>query len=282
MLINTDVNHPNESDGTATVLDIDLDFFLDVRPWKSKNQRHSIEDHVPWGEDRLRAFLTRQCGLSTEKKLPGYFIRTHDEAFLIWSELIESGKLITPFNVIHIDSHADLGCGPCGSCILQLCNETMHLPVEERLKHIKSAGMLNEGNFLLLSVALRWLNKIFYVAHPEVFEPPTPDVDYPFLGILIKPKNPSQPQSSLIRILKTDGWSPISIHRPPIIDYEPPTPITLVQPEKLRMTSTPHHVIVCLSPAYTPPETDKLMEVLMEYVEDLSVVRGNKDAYGLL
>ena len=50
-------------------------------------------------------------GLSQSRKIPGRIVSDHNEALFFWEELINNKKLSDPFDVVHVDSHADLGLG---------------------------------------------------------------------------------------------------------------------------------------------------------------------------
>lgn len=56
----------------------------------------------------------KNCGLNTERKIPGRVFETHDGALQFWQELIAAGQLSVPFEVTHIDAHSDLGIGRPG------------------------------------------------------------------------------------------------------------------------------------------------------------------------
>ena len=67
-------------------------------------------DYV-WTEREVRDFLENNLGLSKGNKIRGRVVAGHNESLFFWRELIEKGELTTPFDVIHVDSHADLGLG---------------------------------------------------------------------------------------------------------------------------------------------------------------------------
>ena len=102
------------------VLDLDLDFFLDMitypadpgerRPSGPDDRPHS-EGDIPWTEKEVIRFLENRCGLSDQEPVNGRLVTHHHEAFYYWRELIQKGELTTPFEVVHVDAHADLGMG---------------------------------------------------------------------------------------------------------------------------------------------------------------------------
>ena len=100
------------------VLDIDMDYFMtEIANFPfSSEERLDEEDYGSsvWCTDRVQGFLEKNLGLSKEHKIPGRIVCGHNESLYFWEELIEKGKLKEPFDVIHVDSHADLGLG-CAS-----------------------------------------------------------------------------------------------------------------------------------------------------------------------
>jgi len=94
------------------VLDLDMDYFMTEiahTPFSSE-MRLDEEEYgwSVWSADNVRRFLEVNLGLSKEHKIPGRVIRGHNEALFFWEELIECSKLEDPFEVVHVDSHADL------------------------------------------------------------------------------------------------------------------------------------------------------------------------------
>ena len=57
-----------------------------------------------WSEQRVRLFFESNLGLSKNHKIPGRIVVGHNEALHFWYELVSEHKLITPFEVIHIDT----------------------------------------------------------------------------------------------------------------------------------------------------------------------------------
>lgn len=98
------------------ILDLDMDYFMTtVFNCISENATNRIEEEIPgefvWSSERVRNFLENNLGLSTERKLPGRIVKGHNESLSFGKELVEQKRLITPFEVVNVDSHADLGLG---------------------------------------------------------------------------------------------------------------------------------------------------------------------------
>ena len=93
----------------STVADIDLDLFLERFDNIDCGRHRQPSTLGAWSPQRLRAFLERQCGFNPRRnRVPGRFIVDHDEAFDIIGALAAKRG---PINLIHTDSHADLGTG---------------------------------------------------------------------------------------------------------------------------------------------------------------------------
>ena len=98
------------------VLDLDMDYFMkSVATFigESETDRLPEDDYgdYVWTEREVRDFLENNLGLSKGNKIRGRVVAGHNESLFFWRELIEKGELSTPFDVIHVDSHADLGLG---------------------------------------------------------------------------------------------------------------------------------------------------------------------------
>jgi hypothetical protein len=149
------------------ILDIDLDFFLDTiesRPvfWK---RRLSTRHHRPWKPNEVRQFLEQRCGLNQDVKVHAGIGTHHHEAFLWWRQLVEAEELATPFEVVHVDAHADLGVGVGG--LYRIEREILYRPLLERSQVQVSRTLLNPGSYLLFAIACQWINRLTYVTHPK-------------------------------------------------------------------------------------------------------------------
>ena len=115
------------------VLDLDMDYFMET---VETGITSGTVERIPekeygekvWSENKVRTFLEQNLGLSKHHRLPGRIVTNHHESLFFWEELIAGGKLVTPFEVVHVDSHADLGCGYDSPDFLQ--SELLTLPIE--------------------------------------------------------------------------------------------------------------------------------------------------------
>lgn len=129
------------------VLDLDLDFFvLPTEHFRSGHQRLPGSRFSCSRPEEVEQFLERQCGLSKSEKIPGRFCIDHDEAFDTWREWISKGAIETPFDVDHVDAHADHGLGD--SSWVYLLTEILALPVGKRAQPRRGLDGLNFGKLL--------------------------------------------------------------------------------------------------------------------------------------
>jgi len=149
------------------ILDIDLDFFLDSIIHNPRPRRPSNSRVKPWNEKRVINFLEKKCNLDKQRKIKGKFFKTHDKLFYCFRDLINKRKLSVPFEILHVDAHADLGIGTLSDKYIM--TDLLYRPVNERTKP-KRGGWegLSESNFLAFVIACRWINKLIYVHHREI------------------------------------------------------------------------------------------------------------------
>src|SRR5215217_7718482 len=148
------------------ILGLDMDFFVsDVSYYRDpEGARLDPVEHPPWNLDLAVRFLEERCFLSQEHTLPGACVENHGELFWLWRELLETGKLTSPFHLTHVDAHADVGLGDAG--YVYSLEEVMHLPPELRTNPKSGFSGLNDGNFLAFARACRWISSFTYVRHP--------------------------------------------------------------------------------------------------------------------
>lgn len=121
-----------------------------------KSERLPEEDYWDsvWPEREVRDFLEGNLGLSKQNRTRGSVVAGHNESLFFWRELI--GDFSTPFDVIHIDSHADLGLSY--RSWTHILDYLLYYPVEERSKYLRyfdtSRHMRREGigDYLLLQL----------------------------------------------------------------------------------------------------------------------------------
>lgn len=155
------------------VLDIDMDFFLNnIATGKSfDGMRLSDADYIPWTERHIRNFLEFNCGLDKDNKIEGCIVDEHVDVFYYIRDLIKANRMLAPFEVIHIDAHADLGLGDGAwsyifEVFLSLCIED-RMNIDQYNHKLEWYHQLGSGNFLLYMIACEWVSKLTYVSHPK-------------------------------------------------------------------------------------------------------------------
>ena len=139
------------------VLDLDMDYFMEhiaCIPFSVSDRldEDNYGDTV-WSEERVRNFLENNLGLSKKNKIP--------------EELLEQGKLTDPFEVVHVDSHADLGLGCSSSDFLQSAFLTLPVETRRRIRDDDEGVGISIGDYLLWAVAYKMISKITYCANPN-------------------------------------------------------------------------------------------------------------------
>lgn len=156
------------------VLDLDMDYFMEsvAQTPFSVSERLSEEDYrdTVWDENRVRMFFEKNMGLSKKRKIPGRVVVGHNESLFFWEELMAEGKLKDPFEVVHVDSHADLGLGCASADFLQGALLTLPVEVRRKVRDYEFNGKIegiNIGDYLLWGIAYRMISKITYCANPN-------------------------------------------------------------------------------------------------------------------
>lgn len=246
------------------VLDIDLDFFLDdIRYSKSSKRRLKEKKYHPWSEDEVREFLEEKCGLSQTKKIPGRIVEDHDGAFLFWRELIEKEELKIPFEVIHVDAHADLGLGD--NSWKYIMGEILHQPVERRWYPKENArSSLNPANYLAFAIACRWISRLTFVIHPlwrydlvtyyfKDYYVPTGQLQFKIYD-----------KKRLNRKYKKKFYETTPDALEPLI-----VPLDRIRLWKFKNQKPISLIILSQSPGFTPKSADVLIPVIQEYIEEI-------------
>lgn len=157
------------------VLDLDMDYFMDlvvtdIASSSSKRLSENDYGHSVWPEYRVRLFLEKNLGLSKAHKLPGRIVTHHNEALFFWEELLSKNYLTEPFEVIHVDSHADLGLGYPTSDFLQSAFLTLPIETRRKIRDFEANGKIYKidiGDYLLWGIAYGMFSKVVYCSNPN-------------------------------------------------------------------------------------------------------------------
>lgn len=201
-------------------------------------------------------FLEQQCGLNTSRKIPGRIVRHHDEAFLFWRELILKGLLKVPFEVVHIDAHADLGLGDASW--VYIMGEILHMPIDERMYPTRASHKLCPGSYLAFAVACRWLESLTFVLHPEWKH------DLAWLHF----KNYDD-TSGYIQLKKYDpnDIDVMKMRERKPLELEPEVPFCTVWMDDFKETLSYDYFVLSISPGYTPSSANSLLKVFRDYID---------------
>jgi len=147
------------------ILDLDLDVFVTPINHIHSSIRLQDGEYELTNQTIIDHFLIDKCGLSSSAPKHGAVFEEHDELFDILKELVESKQLTVPFEVVHVDAHADLGLGQWPP-FEYLLTDLMHRPINERSSPVRGQKGLNRGTVLLFIAACEWISKLYYVHHP--------------------------------------------------------------------------------------------------------------------
>ena len=237
------------------VLDLDMDFFLsDVCALAAPGKRPSVSEAQPWDEAAVRAFLEKNCGLSRQNPVPGRVFITHDGALDLWKEWVEACRLRAPFHVTHVDAHSDLGAGKPGPAYV--LETVLALPPEKRfdLARYRQEEKLDEANYLLFALALR------YVASLENVRSPRSRPDMPQAIAVGGGQSPRalRLSSTLSRLLPQYDF------------HEPEIPYEVYGDWRTFRADAPYALAsMAISPRYAPQEADFIAAVFREYIVEV-------------
>lgn len=251
------------------ILDIDMDYFLYrvANFVASSNARLSEESYPPWEREKVIEFLENNLGLSKNRKIPGKIITNHDEAILYWQDLIDKKKITVPFEVIHVDSHADLGCGETAWSFI--FSKLLSLPTDKRAKyknHFDEYNDITSGNFLLFAIAFRWISKLTYI-----YNPLEDGMDYVPYCL----KNGSD-RSTTIQLPYNSTHSPFDLNDPyknrtyySTSVFEPEVPfIRKCKIEDIHYTENFDFITFSKSPNFTPASSDFIIDTIKDYLTE--------------
>ncbi len=264
------------------VLDLDMDYFMETvahTPF-SVSERLDEKDYgnSVWSEKRVREFLEHNLGLSKKRKVPGRVVVGHNESLFFWEELISKGKLEDPFEVIHVDSHADLGLGCASADFLQGAILTLPVESRRRIRNYEFNGKIeniNIGDYLLWAIAYRMISKLTYCANPN-----NEKNDYCWDTLKDFHENFiwDKPISNYIQLkynqnMELPKYNSEEVYKKKYLEG------AMKEPEvELRIIPTINDVkfdgdfdfaVIAQSPNYTPVSADFILEIFKEYIIEI-------------
>jgi hypothetical protein len=280
-----------------TILDLDLDFFVWPIEYEPEGTGRLCEVECTHASpDDVRQFLEARCLLQSRWKIPGHEMVEHQDAFFTWRRWVRDGVLTAPFDVIHIDAHADLGLGDSGW--VYLLSELLALPPAERSNPRCGPKELNSGNYLAFAIANRWIRNLTYVfPHPKAAALPVQEFSIKvFTGDelvrTISPEaadnqkrdpRPVDLMSLLFRnrdartkLIELRRYSPDTVRdvadlmraMPEAIHVEPAVPFKYVPADQFSSDGFTH-MLVAQSPQFTPATADQLLPIFRDYFTEV-------------
>lgn len=264
------------------VLDLDMDYFMTKIAHTPFSCTERLEgdfySESVWEAEKVRSFLEDNLGLSKERKIPGRIVQGHNEALFFWEELIIDKKLSDPFDVVHVDSHADLGLGDASWFFLQ--GEFLTFSVDSRRK-ISEYEFCNEvkkisiGDYLLWAVAYKMISSITYCANP--YGDKNDYVlctlkDFHEEYILDKPvKNYIQLKYN--KTMEMPSNDSFNAYNKKYLDgaIKDPEVELLIIPtiEDVKFDGNFDYAVMAQSPNYTPASADFILDIFREYIEEI-------------
>ena len=264
------------------VLDLDMDYFMtEIASTPFSCEERLDEEYYGdsvWTEEEVRQFLEQNLGLSKNHKIQGRIVTGHNETLIFWKELINSKMLSDPFDVVHVDSHADLGLGDASWSFLQ--SEFLTLPIDSRRK-INEYEFCNKikgisiGDYLLWAVAYRMVSSITYCANPNgdkndcVLDTLK---DFHEEYIWDKPvKNFIQLKYN--KMMEMPKYDSSDAYKKRYIEGAIKDPVVelLIIPtiEDVKFDGDFDYVVMAQSPNYTPASADFILDIFREYIEEI-------------
>jgi uncharacterized protein UPF0489 len=265
----------------VNVLDIDLDFFLDRSvSHRDDDPENRPDDYgaVPWSVEETTRFVEQSLNVRCDSA--GAVVQSHHEVFYEWNRRIEADDLATPFKLVHVDAHSDLGLGTISWPYLH--SEFLDLKVDEMPIARQGVEGINFASFLAFALGCRWIAEVDFVINHAWHD----DIPRYLLSndsnALVEQKGawgvlPYGDYSLEIELMqmpkwdpRTSTWEPMDVRRSV---GEPVIPFNIITVENLgaRYENTKwDYVFVSHSPGYVPSYADHLLHVVGNYIAKAS------------
>lgn len=231
------------------VLDLDMDFFLSGPcPMADPGKRPDDTCATVYTDEEIIRFLEEQCGLSREHPVPGAIFDTHDKALDFWLTRMQEGRLITPFEVVHVDTHSDLGFGPGGTDFVLKAVLTRAPHTRVTMENYHRGERIGEANYLLFALGFRWISRLTYVRNPKSYQ----DVR----GWLLNDDGDIRLTSDIARLMEDKNG------------VEPVVPFQKIDDYHTFCDSGFDFVTMAQSPRYAPASADHIMDLLRPYIRE--------------
>jgi hypothetical protein len=243
-----------------TVLTASLDFFVNpLPPWAGPGGKRLSDDHYRvWPEADVRRFLGERCRLDPSAPPPGAVVADHEGPFHVWRDLIRRGALETPFDLVQVDAHTNLGTHDTGW--FYALGTLLHLPRERRAEAL-DLGRVTPENYVLMAAACGWLASITLVTHPQ-WEPDA-------LDILFREADPATGELELRaydRNLLHMAFEMEGMEPPAPASADPPIPVWTVDGRDYAEERPFDLAVFTRAVSHTPAEADGLRRLPGDYV----------------
>ncbi|MCK6546511.1 UPF0489 family protein [Myxococcota bacterium] len=243
--------------------------------WRTDDgPRPSGRAHRADGDEAVRTFAEDQCRLDLRAPCAGSAFEHDDGTFDALAALIARGALVPPFELVHVDAHADLGVGEHDHSFARISGDLLHRPVATRSTGVRSGfGALSFGNWLAYALACRWIDRLTIVRHPKAgddlhagyfTEYVQPEWQRPparrELSLRMQPLTPAELESGAWR--RTGRWG--HVLDTPV--EAPLIPTTIVARDALALDHAPDFLLLCQSPGYSPRSADRIFRNLRKYL----------------
>ena len=262
------------------VLDLDMDYFMEhIASFISFNTSERLDEDgygdTVWSEERVRDFLENNLGLSKNNKIPGRVVVGHNESLFFWEELLEQGKLTDPFEVVHVDSHADLGLGCSSSDFLQSAFLTLPVETRRRIRDDDEGVGISIGDYLLWAVAYKMVSKITDCANPNGDKN---DYVWDTLKDFKENMIGDKPISNYIQLKYNSQmeWPKYNASNEYKKKYmlgaikDPEVELKIIPTiEDVKFQGDFDYAVIAQSPNYTPASADFILDVFREYIVEI-------------
>ena len=215
------------------------------------------DEYSAWALKDFRAFVEQRCGLSRRHKTVGAVFEDHSEAYYYWYGLVEEGCLETPFELVHVDGHSDLGLSDAGWKYIS--RSLLHRDIPDRPYRSVISGFLNSCNFVAFALACRWVTKLTFVHndhwHHDLMPLYFKDIDTDCGVLQLKAYGDIGDGSSIYKL-------------PSPIAFEPEIPFLRCKATDYFSNCRFDIATICRSTNYTPKGADVLLEAFREYVDE--------------
>lgn len=251
------------------VLDLDLDFFLNgaAHYVQKSDKRLSDDEYRPWTDKQVRDYLEKHLKLRTDKKIPAILCVNHDEVLYHCEKLICEKWVAAPFDLVHVDAHADMGMGSDAWVeILELASNGELVKRQFRTNCFEKADYDNYVSYMLL---LRMLASLTYVYNADGGD----DVFSGFLcdggkkiGVPVWPGNEEGFEQTKKQWL-SDVMSSMHDYQRGDGDLEPVVPFEEICADAYCESGKYDWAFLAQSPNFTPKASDRLISVVGDYLD---------------